>query len=56
MTVKWVPKKYFTVIFFDDAITQAYFKYSKKDAQLPLRNAFNKHYIYLVNSTTFLIN
>ena len=41
MTVEWVAKKYFTVNFFDDAITQEYFEYLNKDAQLPLRNALH---------------
>ena len=41
MTVEWVAKKYLTVNFFDDAITQEYFGYLNKNAQLSLRNALH---------------
>ena len=42
MTVESVAEKYLTVNFFDDAITQEYFEYLNKDAQLPLRNFLQK--------------
>lgn len=38
MTVEWISRKYLTINFFNDEMTQEYFKYLNNNAVLPKRN------------------